>query len=382
LLARLDRKAGTCGDTDTVVYFINGVLNFHDAAAASASELSSRLVDPASPPDAPQVEVELIHNHSFFMLDLFEAVRQRQQLAVSRFYRIMAGLELMPDFMVDLYLEAARLADLAGVAMDSELISHIQTYKRQISEGKKVVVVAHSQGNLFANQAWPFLTGEEQGSFGIVAVASPDSTVADGRGRWVTHRQDLVVRVSLGSLPGNVGGATGDFFGHEFVATYLRSGSEAERRIRDLVRQTIDSLANPAGQVNDGVFTITLTWGSEPDVDLHVFEPGGSHVYYADRQGNNGFLDRDDVTAFGPEHYYASCSTLRAGTYRVGVNYYRGFSTEIARIEIDAGLLNRKFSRVLTTARGSSGDNSPIPVARIIVTGDEQRGFSFQVIEE
>jgi uncharacterized protein YfaP (DUF2135 family) len=125
-----------------------------------------------------------------------------------------------------------------------------------------------------------------------------------------------------------------------------------------------------------------LTWGSEPDVDLHVFEPGGSHVYYADRQGNNGFLDRDDVTAFGPEHYYASCSTLRAGTYRVGVNYYRGFSTEIARIEIDAGLLNRKFSRVLTTSRGSSGDNSPIPVARIIVTGDEQRGFSFQVIEE
>ena len=51
---------------------------------------------------------------------------------------------------------------------------------------------------------------------------------------------------------------------------------------------------------------LKLSWdGSTSDVDLHVYEQGGSgeHVYFDNMQGDYGFLDLDDVNGFGPEHY-------------------------------------------------------------------------------
>jgi len=41
----------------------------------------------------------------------------------------------------------------------------------------------------------------------------------------------------------------------------------------------------------------------------------------------------------------------------------------------------RSFTRVLPTALGSSGNNSPVPVADIVVTGDQQNGFLFDIRE-
>ena len=67
-----------------------------------------------------------------------------------------------------------------------------------------------------------------------------------------------------------------------------------------------------------------MTWGSQPDVDLHVTEPNEFHVFYGSTRGPSGYLDVDDVTGFGPEHFYVSCGTLETGTYAIGVNYYSG----------------------------------------------------------
>jgi len=61
-----------------------------------------------------------------------------------------------------------------------DLSTHVADYKTTILEGKKSLLVAHSPGNFFANQAFGSLSGLEQRSFGIVAVANPDSFVATG----------------------------------------------------------------------------------------------------------------------------------------------------------------------------------------------------------
>jgi hypothetical protein len=61
------------------------------------------------------------------------------------------------------------------------------------------------------------------------------------------------------------------------------------------------------------------------------------------------------------------------------VNYYSGFAPETAIIQIQAGLLLRRYEIRLTDVRGSSGNDSPIPVANILVTGNAVDGYDFQV---
>jgi uncharacterized protein YfaP (DUF2135 family) len=146
------------------------------------------------------------------------------------------------------------------------------------------------------------------------------------------------------------------------------------------VLATANSLNWPTPMVGSGPISVTLNWGEQPDVDLHVFEPDGSHVYYAALQGTSGYLDHDDVTSWGPEHYYVvSCDTLAAGTYRVGVNYYRGSAPESANVLIQAGDIIKDYTIHLSQAEGSAGNDNPDGVANIEVVGDPVKGYTFTV---
>ena len=43
-----------------------------------------------------------------------------------------------------------------------------------------------------------------------------------------------------------------------------------------------------------------MTWDEKPDIDLHIFEPNGIHIYYSNKKGKIGYLDVDDVSSYGP----------------------------------------------------------------------------------
>jgi uncharacterized protein YfaP (DUF2135 family) len=120
-----------------------------------------------------------------------------------------------------------------------------------------------------------------------------------------------------------------------------------------------------------------LTWGSNPDLDLHVFEPNGTHVYYANLLGISGYLDLDDTASYGPEHYFVSCDTLETGTYRFGVNYYYGTSTETGTLMLQTGDQIRSRQQTFTQSLGSSGDASPFIMFELQVTGSREEGFEF-----
>jgi hypothetical protein len=102
-------------------------------------------------------------------------------------------------------------------------------------------------------------------------------------------------------------------------------------------RDVVESTYQPAA------LTVTLTWGTDQtDVDLYVREPEGEGgetgdtVYYSHRKGESTehpFLDLDDTSGLGPEHYIAlpGMTTLHAdqspapslfGDYTVRVHYY------------------------------------------------------------
>ena len=118
-----------------------------------------------------------------------------------------------------------RLRERTGVMtyMDEnarQLTDGVEAYLRR---GLRVVLVAHSQGNLYAEVVTRELArgGVSTAHFPVVGIAVPnDRTVSAG-------------------LPG------GAFLGHAFVDVYTYPGSAVSERVAAAVRQAIAQVARP-----------------------------------------------------------------------------------------------------------------------------------------
>jgi hypothetical protein len=389
-LAQAQEPPAACSPKDSAIYFGNGVLGSRTGAKRALAVVENEVRTLVSPEEFDKIKFDLSYNETdSFGVDLLEATIQDLATDATLFWRILGNTVPMPASFRDRLLELAADIDEAALLTNQDLANHVGSYKNDVLEGRKVILVAHSQGNLFGNLAYGNLTAAERASFGIVSVANPDATVAGG-GPYSTLAEDLVIlairlaKQEVGlppPLPPNVTNffTLADLSGHGFVKAYLAPNSNSRAKIFGDIVSVRNSLAPPPNSGGQGIITVTLTWGSQPDVDLHAFEPNGAHVYYAHTVGPSGFLDVDDVTGFGPEHYYVSCSTLETGSYRIGVNYYRGSAPEVANVLVAAGLNTRSYSIFLPAALGSSGDANPMPVGTIVVTGSPEQGYSFDI---
>ncbi len=82
-----------------------------------------------------------------------------------------------------------------------------------------------------------------------------------------------------------------------------------------------ENVQGVAVQVGDPQFT--LIWEGNADLDLHVEEPGGSHISWKLRKGERGGrLDVDKRTAPGPENVFWVQGDGPEGVYKWFVYYY------------------------------------------------------------
>lgn len=274
----------------------------------------------------------------------------------------------------------ARAREIANIrSVESR---HSNFYTSDLQAGKRVFVIAHSQGNLFANvsltSAATSLPGAAD-SLAMIGVATP--AARQFRSSFYRTANDDLVILGLSRiatvLPANIDndpGIPNDFrsvWRHFFVQDYMKNSQLPSRRDIDAeLTRLASTVPFPTLEAGEGAIRATLTWDAQPDVDLHAFEPSGSHVYYASRRGSSGFLDVDDVTSFGPENYFVACNKIELGTYRIGVNYFRGSAPSTATVSLFLGDGRIPSPKTLTLpiARGAQGDNSPQILFTIGVT--------------
>ena len=373
-------------DMQTYVFHGNGMFNSKRQASTNLKELQI-VMSQSGNLSEQEWTFELSYNNNEGIASFFEVYRQSMGDQAASFWRWLGSRDLAPEWFQDAAQEVAATYSLAEGVIDNDLRDHVQRYQSLLMEGNRVLVVAHSQGNLYANAAYTNLASDsriQMGAFGIVSVATPASYVA-GNGSYFTLTNDLViaaVRAAVPSvLPVNVANTNvdTDWKHHSFIKSYLNGNQTGPMIVNSALSQA-NSLSWPTPQIGSGPISVTLTWGAERDVDLHVNEPDGSHVYYGNMWGSSGYLDYDDVTSWGPEHYYVvDCENLATGRYGVGVNYYSGNGPETAHVQVQAGDIIRDYSINLSAPEGSAGNSNAEPVASIEVIGDAESGYEFTV---
>lgn len=111
-----------------------------------------------------------------------------------------------------------------------------------------------------------------------------------------------------------------------------------------------------------GDLQVTLTWNTTADIDLHIIEPNGSHVYFASETGTTARLDVDDTDGFGPENIFVAAANAASGVYQIYIVHYSESvpTTSTIAVNLRPGTPTAQtllFSRSTSVGDPSSGFN-------------------------
>jgi hypothetical protein len=262
-----------CTSTGTSLYFGNGINTTYDEAWEDADDDLPGLAAEANVNDL--VAVGVAYNHTDGLLaDVIQTLEQKEEedprfgwyLLNNILGYLLRGLTVVG--VLDLPTNATALiatlqtainqglADSnshVGTFYDSDVADQVSGYEQDLTvNGYRVIVVAHSQGTLYANAARAALAAVDSanlGSFGIVAVGDAAEITFNG---YVTSDHDLVINAlrTLGRtvLPANIDvpATLGDFTGHFFEATYINAQLPARASVVALLATVAKGLIYPA----------------------------------------------------------------------------------------------------------------------------------------
>jgi hypothetical protein len=205
-------SAQNCPTGGTTVFYGNGVLTTPERAQATLAQLRLAIdaaLDQRAPTRDPAcVKYQLAYDSLFFdgsgviasvgnfILQLITAAIQAgvttTNLAWTDAYRGSDTIPSLPDgwdspAVTDKYVSLNSIVSL----VQPDVQQHRSAYQAELDAGNNVVVVAHSQGNFYVNQAYGLIGLPPTLQFGTVAVATPASDVAGG-GPWVTLINDII----------------------------------------------------------------------------------------------------------------------------------------------------------------------------------------------
>lgn len=290
-----------CESGNSTIVFVNGVWNQgtnedHEVdAKASQLELEDALALEGLPPEVSQ---RLAFGHLYNASDgrwpdIVETMQLDLKTDSRQILRWLGGIDVVPDDIKTYFKNKASAPQLI-TPKDSDVLNHILAYKDCIRKGSKVLVVPHSEGNLFANLAYESLTTTERESLRVVSVANPDNCVAEACGLtaspYTTSANDTVILGYLlnpltplrAPLPPNVVNGLNilDWSGHQFVLSYMDYFSNSRPKIvADIVKTEAALHSAPSSSTVTFAITGTIsgveTYGNGT-VMAHYFPSGAA----------------------------------------------------------------------------------------------------------
>lgn len=367
------------------ILHLNGINTSNDQAEFNRQELENKYLAKLKekyPNDT--FEFAKVHNiHYTLMLDLYESFIQLQG-EQGGFFNFLAGIIVessMAGRLLDLFTETTEAATLDKI---------YQFASSRLLAGEKIIVVSHSQGNFYGNELYEKIKNDLPGkiqSIKLVSIATPSSYVA---GEDSSSYPYLTLKCDkINDVPGNLeynytlptqDDTHGDVYLHHSLTKEYLGNSDSRDKIYELLVAQITSAQWSESEIGNGDLVIMLNWGSEPDVDLHIYEPDSTHVYFSNLVGNYGYLDLDDTNGYGPEHYYIVENGLKDGTYQVWLHYYYGANPETANLMIVARRSNGTFTSRTYSVDLATSSTSSTPsrhICNVIVSGGNISFLSF-----
>lgn len=327
----------TTGSRGPIQYFfINGVSTSAYANRQNSADAIFLRLKASGTIDAAALGVDALPNPSQGLFsDIFQKLVVQKQIELGGDFKsaVMQTVQMVdgdpgytpPTQDLQVYNEAlGRIAALTEAnttytsVIQPTLQAMVSTVIASMQNNHPVVIVAHSEGNMYANEIDSIIRNSAppgSASVGlpdfaqwikIVGVATPAGSAPDGL--YGTIEQDDVITVLAQALsavagfqaplPANMsfpGAHQYDWLGHGFVPVYLNRALDTQNQIPALVG-TADAALQSGGPV--GVFAGDVT-GLPPSGRFAVRMPDGSLVY----PGGD---------------YIATADHLEVGTYQFG----------------------------------------------------------------
>jgi hypothetical protein len=235
------------------IYFSNGIKTDFRSAKSSLAELKAELgIDYNS----HSLVYKTAYNETGGMTtDLLEATAQSGTQNNRNIIRWLNGKQLAPEWFAK-WFEKYTIGRSVQVAQEG--VNHANSYLNDILDGNKVIVVSHSQGNFYVNEAKELLASQlrngKMRSFAIFGVAVPTNSIGGDSGPYLTNHRDVIQKVPF-SLPANwklhhsdkkVADDVGAIQAHLFNATYLSDDYDIKPALIAGIRAQIDAAVRPA----------------------------------------------------------------------------------------------------------------------------------------
>ncbi len=284
--------------TNTVIFFGNGMDNSKQDARDSKKALSQALDPYLIPPiEKEGICFQISYNQDELgKLDLLEGYLQAISSSTTSLWQAIFRLIATPGYVENKLETIIRSWNSVNYVISRDLGQHVSRYQQEIAQGRKVIVVAHSQGNFYANEAYNQIFGiNSTNKLKIVSVSNPDSFQADdiSGNKHVTLYGDIIL-VALGRQDANtdVSGSkctvnSGDpqspgvtaYSCHGFADSYL-IGSFSRPRI---IAQIVGAIPLPPSPPPSTVFSLDsraglIQLGGLGSYDTGIFVQAGDIV--------------------------------------------------------------------------------------------------------
>lgn len=298
-----------------------------------------------------KVDYELFYNtteDAFYgflnvFYDVFEVFDQRHFELLGKHYEIISLLESgnseIANALLGIYPESESILQDIMNEVEKEYKASIigrveqdltsEDYKKHNNKmdelernNKRIVLIAHSQGNLFLNKSYDHIVEKiNKDNISALHVAPASRTI---RGKHILSDNDAVIsslRYVYGdnsvpenniSIPFHMGipftddWKTGDFSGHKLLSTYLNKDYNGLLEFNENMRNMFFDLKYRSKQNTNGFFNALITVKGEYDqtsssINVIVKEPAGANPqnygrYYSDMTGFKSSCESSEIS--------------------------------------------------------------------------------------